>query len=67
MVNWKDVIVRALKTFAQTAGSYLIANLSGVNFFESQIENFWLGLGLSAGAAGISAAWNIIMEAIKNK
>lgn len=31
-INWKDVLVRAGKTFVQTAVSYLIANLSGVNF-----------------------------------
>lgn len=58
-INWKDVLVRAGKTFVQTAVSYLIANLSGVNFFNGdQSETFWIGLALSAGAAGVSAAWN---------
>lgn len=66
-MNWKDIFSRAGKTFVQAAGSYLIANLAGINFFATQAENFWLGLALSAGAAGLSAAWNIILEAVKPK
>lgn len=58
-VNWKDVWTRSLKTFLQTAGSYLIVNLTGVDFFNGEItETFWIGLALSAGAAGLSAVWN---------
>ena len=58
-VNWKDVLVRAGKTFIQTATSYLIASLGGVNFFDGdKSETFWVGLVLSAGAAGLSAVWN---------
>lgn len=60
--DWKDVIIRAIKTFVQTACSYIIANLAGVNFFEGQTgETFWIGLALSAGAAGLSAVWNGIL------
>lgn len=58
-IDIKDVLIRALKTFAQTAMSYVIANLSGVDFFGGNTtETFWVGLALSAGAAGLSAAWN---------
>ena len=65
-VNWKDVFIRAGKTFLQAAGSYLVATLVGVNFFTAgQEENFWIGLFVSTGAAGISAAWNIIVGALK--
>ena len=58
-VDWKDVLIRAGKTFAQTALSYLITNLAGVDFFGGDAtEAFWIGLALSAGAAGLSAVWN---------
>ncbi len=64
-VNWKDVIVRAAKTFLQTAASYLITNLAGVDFFEGNVsETFWIGLALSAGAAGLSAVWNGVVAPI---
>lgn len=58
----KDILVRAIKTFVQTAGSYLLVNLSGVDFFgESATKAFWTGILLSAGAAGISAVWNTVI------
>lgn len=63
--NWKDVAIRAIKTFIQTAVSYLIAALSGVDFFGGDVsETFWVGLALSAGASGASAAWNGVIEPI---
>lgn len=64
-VDWKDVIIRAVKTFVQTAASYLITNLAGVDFFGGDMkETFWLGLALSAGAAGVSAVWNGVLAPI---
>lgn len=66
-IVWKDILVRALKTFVQTFVSTLIASLSGVNFFsDGHEQNFWIGLALSAGAAGVSAAWNIIKGSIES-
>lgn len=60
--NWKDVFIRAIKTFAQTAASYLITNLAGVDFFDGNTaETVWIGLALSAGAAGLSAVWNGVL------
>ena len=65
LVNWKDVWVRSLKTFVQAAFSCLIASLSGVNFTTgTKNETFWVGLGLAACAAGLSAAWNGILQPI---
>lgn len=62
-INWRDVGIRALKTFLQTAGAYLIANLTGVDFFSGEVSTtFWVGLVLSAGAAGLSAVWNGIVQ-----
>lgn len=64
-INWKDVLVRAGKTFVQTAGSYTVAALSGINFFEGDKNaTFWVGILVSAGAAGISAVWNTVLSPI---
>lgn len=63
-VDWKDVLIRAVKTFLQTAVSYLIAALGGVDFGSSLGRTFWIGLGLSAGAAGLSAVWNGVLQPI---
>lgn len=62
-VDWKDVLIRAFKTFAQTAASYLIAALGGVDFFDgSKGKTFWVGLALAAGSAGLSAVWNGVLQ-----
>lgn len=62
-VNWKDVFDRAFKTFIQAALSYLITALAGVNFCDgSTTEAFWIGLGISALAAGLSAMWNGVIQ-----
>ena len=51
----KDVLFRAIKTFLETAGAYLLAHLTGVNFFEGNPgKTFWIGLALSTGAAGLA-------------
>ena len=60
-IDWKDVAVRAVKTFAQTAVSAIAAGVGGVNLFEAG-KGFWAGLLLSAGAAGASAVWNGLIE-----
>lgn len=54
----KDVLVRALKTFWQSAIAYLVAALStqGVEVLER--EGVLGGLLIGALAAGISASWN---------
>lgn len=64
IVDWKDVVIRAVKTFLQTAVSYLIAALGGVDFGSNLGRTFWIGLGLSAGAAGLSAVWNGVLQPI---
>ena len=62
--NWKDVFVRALKTFVETALSFLIAALSGIDFTGDHTTTFWVGIALSAGAAGLSAVWNGVIQPI---
>ena len=59
----KNIIERAIKTFVETGVSYLIAHLSGVEFFGSnEGKTVWVGLAVSAGAAGLSAAWNGVFQ-----
>ncbi len=59
----KNIIERSVKTFIETAISYLIAHLSGANFFErNEVKTVWVGLAISAGAAGLSATWNGVLQ-----
>lgn len=53
----KDIAIRALKTFWQSAIAYLVAALStqGIDLFERDVI---CGLLVGALAAGISASWN---------
>lgn len=63
----KDILLRAGKTFVQTAGSCLIAGLSGVDLFAPETDGaFWTALLLSALAAGLSAVWNSLIP-VKNE
>ena len=56
----KDVAIRALKTFWQSAIAYLVASLStGVDLFEGEVIG---GLLIGALAAGMSASWNGVVQ-----
>ena len=62
----KDVAIRALKTFWQSAVAYLVAALStqGVDLFEREVIG---GLLIGALAAGLSASWNGAVQPVLNK
>lgn len=63
LVNWKDVAVRAGKTFLQAAVAYLIAALGNADIFGGNAgKAFWVGLLMSTLAAGASAAWNGVVK-----
>lgn len=68
----KDVAVRSVKTFWQSAIAYLVATLStqiaGVDIFDPHAMKSVIG-GLLIGslAAGLSASWNGVVEPILNK
>ena len=62
-VNWKDVIVRAAKTFAQAFIACAGAELAGMDLFAID-KGMWVAVGLSAAAAGISAVWNGMIEPV---
>lgn len=60
-VNWKDVAVRAVKTFAEAFIACVGAELAGMDLFAID-KSVWCAVGLSAAAAGISAVWNGVIE-----
>lgn len=64
-VNWKDVAVRAVKTFAQAFLAFVGTELTGMDLFAID-KGMWCAVGISAAAAGISAVWNgMIGPAVK--
>jgi len=60
-VNWRDVGIRAVKTFAEAAVAFIGAQLAGVDVFAID-RGMWCAVGISAAAAGISAIWNGMIE-----
>lgn len=60
-VNWKDVSVRAIKTFAEAFLAFMGAELTGMDIFALG-KDVWCAVGISAAAAGISAVWNGVIE-----
>jgi len=60
-VDWKDVAIRAVKTFAEAAIAFAGAELAGMDLFVMD-KSIWCAMGISAVAAGISAVWNGMIE-----
>ena len=60
-VNWKDVAVRAFKTFVEAAVAFAGAELAGLDLFAID-KGMWYAVCLSAAAAGVSAIWNGMVE-----
>lgn len=61
----KDWMIRAIKTFIQAAGSFLIADIAVINnalLDWNTGKHALVTLLVGALAAGICAAWNIINE-----
>lgn len=65
-IDFHDVFIRAAKTFVQAAVPILIAALAAIDVSEGKeaAKAVLVSAGLSAAAAGISAAWNIIAGVI---
>ena len=68
----KDWLVRALKTFVQATVAYLVANITMitthvVEWDFADWKGWLLPIIVGAGSAGISAVWNIILEALNTK
>lgn len=63
LVDWKDVGIRALKTFFQAALAYVLAAIGNVDMFSGNVgKTFWVGLLISTLSAGASAAWNAVIK-----
>ena len=62
-VNWKDVAVRAVKTFIEAFVAFVGAELAGMDLFSID-KGMWAAVGVSAVAAGISAVWNGMIEPV---
>ena len=67
-MNFKDVLLRAFKTFWQAGVSYIIMNIANLNPFDgSANKKVWLGFAAAALAAGCSAAWNGVIKPLWDK
>ena len=63
-----DWLIRALKTFVQAAVSFIVADITVLTEAVADWnagKHALLTLGVGAVAAGISAAWNIVLEMVK--
>lgn len=60
-INWKDVLIRAIKTFVEAFLAFVGAKLAGMDIFALD-KDVWCAVGISAAAAGISAVWNGVVE-----
>lgn len=68
----RDVAIRAMKTFWQSSVAYLVATfstqMSGVDVFDlHNVQSVFGGLLIGALAAGISAAWNGVVQPVLNR
>lgn len=62
-IDWKDVLIRAIKTFVEAFIACAGAELAGMDLFAID-KGMWCAVILSAGAAGLSAIWNGMVEPV---
>ncbi len=66
-INYRDVIIRALKTFMQAfISAFGIDAIFGVTDAR-MLKKALLAVLISAVAAGISAVWNMLLEFVNKK
>ena len=68
----KDVLIRALKTFWQAVVAYFATSfgtqMAGIDVFNfDALKNVIIGLVVGSVAAGLSAAWNGVIQPALNK
>lgn len=61
-INWKDILIRCIKTFIQAITAYLAVSISTTNFTDKEAIK---GLIIGAIASGVSALMNIINSLLK--
>ena len=62
-INWKDVLIRAIKTFVEAFVVCAGAELSGMDIFAID-KGMLCAVCISAAAAGVSAVWNGMIEPV---
>ncbi len=66
-INWKDVAMRAAKTFVQAfIATASLDQLAGITDAESA-KRILTAVFIPAAAAGVSAVWNMAAEFFKNR
>lgn len=58
----KNVLERAFKTFAEAFIAYVVAHIAVGDLFTDGGTKVLLALLVSAGAAGLSAVWNGVIQ-----
>ena len=61
-INWKDILIRCLKTFIQGIVAYLTVSISTTDFTDKEAIK---GLIIGTIASGVSALMNIINGLLK--
>lgn len=71
IMNYKDIAIRAGKTFVQAFVSALIIQISAISVIDlndwNATKSVVLSMLISALSAGLSAGWNLITQYIQNK
>jgi hypothetical protein len=58
VVDWKDVLIRSIKTFFQAAIALVDASLADGSIFQNTGQAVWI----SAITGGIAAVWNGVLS-----
>lgn len=67
-MNYKDILIRALKTFVQAFIPVVAAAFATADITEmDNLKAVAYSALISGGAAGISAVWNLIIQATELK
>lgn len=61
-INWKDILMRCIKTFIQGTVAYLTVSISTTDFTDKEAIK---GLIIGTIASGVSALMNIINSLLK--
>ena len=63
-VDWKDVLIRSVKTFIQVAIPLILTALTTIDYSGEgdTVKSFLIATCLSAAASGICAVWNGVIN-----
>ena len=61
-INWKDILIRCIKTFIQAITAYLAVSISTTDFTDKEAIK---GLIIGCIASAVSAVMNLIISLLK--